>query len=362
MKEIRTIIAMYDRLKSSGLKMALAAVVEIQESSYRRVGARMLVCENGQWTGGISGGCLEGDALKKAKLAIYNEQPTITTYNTLEDDAHQIGVGLGCNGLIKVFFQPLRTNLPNEIELLRMAVTENKPAVLLKVVHSDTHSALGKTYLLKGDVSPSTVLGLPYSLIAEAIEAVRIKRRPQIVAIKQDKGSVKVLVEYLRPETRLVIIGDNFDVIAMVNVAQNLGWEIYSVGRKRKLSKSIYAACKAVFEYESFNEIPIDEFTAVLLMTHDYDKDKALIPQILENNPPYIGLLGPRKRLDKLSTDLGISLKDISFFHSPVGLDIGAETPEEIAVAVAAEVISVFRKRSGGFLRERKSTIHRRVK
>lgn len=360
MKEIRAIISAYDNFMASGLKMALAAVVEIQESSYRRVGARMLVCETGQWTGGISGGCLEGDALKKAKLAIYNEQPTIAVYNTLEDDEHQIGVGLGCNGLIKVFFQPIDPNdANNEIELLRTAVKENKPAVLLKVIQASNLEILGRSYLLKEEQPPATVFEMPYSMISEAIEQVRIKRRPQIVPLED--GKTTVLVEYLRPETRLIIVGDNYDVISMVNVAQNLGWDLYSVGRKRKLSKPIYAACKAVYEYEAFDNIPVDEFTAIVLMTHDYDKDKYLIPKILEKNPPYIGMLGPKKRLEKLSTDLGVNLSAVSYFHSPVGLDIGAETPEEIAVAVAAEVISVFRERAGGFLRERGGAIHLRV-
>ena len=359
---MRAIISTYDRLKASGLKMALASVVEIQESSYRRVGARMLVCENGQWTGGISGGCLEGDALKKAKHAIYNDQPTITVYNTLEDDEHQIGVGLGCNGLIKVFFQPINPDdTHNEVELLRTAVQENQSAVLLKVIQSTDSNINGQSYLLKEERPPKTVFGMPYAVISEAIEQVRVKRRPQIALLGQASAETKVLLEYLRPETRLVIIGDNYDVISVVNVAQNLGWELYSVGRKRKLSKPIYTACKAVYEYESFEEIPIDEFTAIVLMTHDYDKDKLLIPKILEKNPPYIGMLGPKKRLKKLSVDLGVNLEAIVHFHSPVGLDIGAETPEEIAVAVAAEVISVFRRRAGGFLRERGGTIHARI-
>ena len=107
MKEIRSIIAAYDALDKQVTNAALATVVRVEGSSYRRTGARMLVMDNGNWVGGISGGCLEGDALKRARLAITKSVSTLVTYDTTEDDSHQIGVGLGCNGIIDVLFTPL---------------------------------------------------------------------------------------------------------------------------------------------------------------------------------------------------------------------------------------------------------------
>ncbi|MHC4379355.1 MAG: XdhC family protein, partial [Planctomycetota bacterium] len=101
MKEIKSIIKTYDELDRNQ-KLALATVVRVEGSSYRRAGARMLVMEDGNWIGGISGGCLEGDALRKAQLAMFQDKPSLVTYDTMDDDAQSIGVALGCNGIIDV--------------------------------------------------------------------------------------------------------------------------------------------------------------------------------------------------------------------------------------------------------------------
>ncbi|MDP5141110.1 MAG: XdhC family protein, partial [Spirosomaceae bacterium] len=133
MKEIRTIIAAYDAADSSETQVALATVVRVEGSSYRRTGARMLVQDNGIWTGGISGGCLEGDALKQARMAIFKATPTLITYDTTQDDEHQIGVGLGCNGIIDVLFTPIDfSDLNNPVEILkRCANSPRKTHILL---------------------------------------------------------------------------------------------------------------------------------------------------------------------------------------------------------------------------------------
>src|ERR1700739_88076 len=107
MKEIKAIIGAYDKIDRDNSRAALATVVRVEGSSYRRTGARMLVTDDGVWVGGISGGCLEGDALKRARLAIAKSQSSLVTYDTTQDDAYQIGVGLGCNGVIDVLFTPL---------------------------------------------------------------------------------------------------------------------------------------------------------------------------------------------------------------------------------------------------------------
>ena len=126
MKEIKAIIKAYDTIEPATTKAALATVVRVVGSSYRRTGARMLVMDNGIWVGGISGGCLEGDALKRARLAMSKSVSTLITYDTTEDDTYQIGVGLGCNGVIDVLFTPLdfrdKNNLSAGLEKSMRAV------------------------------------------------------------------------------------------------------------------------------------------------------------------------------------------------------------------------------------------------
>ncbi|HEV8083172.1 MAG TPA: XdhC family protein, partial [Chitinophagaceae bacterium] len=124
MKEIKAIISAYGKIDKATTSAALATVVRVEGSSYRRTGARMLVMDDGIWVGGISGGCLEGDALKRARLAIAKSVASLITYDTTEDDANQIGVGLGCNGVIDVLFTPLDfSDKNNPVEILK-ACTE----------------------------------------------------------------------------------------------------------------------------------------------------------------------------------------------------------------------------------------------
>ncbi|HZX58426.1 MAG TPA: XdhC family protein, partial [Mucilaginibacter sp.] len=138
MKEIKAIINAYDKLDKKAVRAALATVVRVEGSSYRRTGARMLVTDDGVWVGGISGGCLEGDALKRARLAIAKSEASLITYDTTDDDAYQIGVGLGCNGIIDVLFTPLDfQNKNNPVEVLKSCVEANRQTHILVTVTGD---------------------------------------------------------------------------------------------------------------------------------------------------------------------------------------------------------------------------------
>ena len=145
MKEIRHIVEAYGQIDFSKNRAALATVARVEGSSYRRTGARMLVLDNGTYLGGISGGCLEGDALRRAQKAIATDQPSVVTYDTTRDDHNQIGVGLGCNGIIDVLFTPLDpTDQTNIIGLLRDRAHSRQPRLLATVTGSAAHF-LGKT-------------------------------------------------------------------------------------------------------------------------------------------------------------------------------------------------------------------------
>jgi xanthine dehydrogenase accessory factor len=132
MKELREIINAYDAAVHAGKKAALAAVVHLDGSSYRRPGARMLVSDEGELTGAISGGCLEGDALRKALLVLSQQQSKLVTYDTSDEDDATIGIQLGCAGVIQVLFEPIQANNPNNpIQLLRKAVAVRQKSVLV---------------------------------------------------------------------------------------------------------------------------------------------------------------------------------------------------------------------------------------
>lgn len=365
MKEIRNIIQAYSDVDWSKEKAALATVVSVEESAYRRIGARMFVRNSGDWIGGISGGCLEGDALKRAQIAILKDAPSIVVYDTMDDDAHQIGVGLGCNGRIEVLFVPIDPNdSQNPIEQLKLIVKRRESSILYQLINSNNQSELG--LLNENKEAFANELNIDFEKLLSLTDIVLEKKKSKVFSVKNQEGlGQDILVEFIRPELKLILVGDNYDVNAFVGIADELGWDIHIIGLLRKIGKHIFDKSREVLSYDQAIDIKVDDYTAIVLMSHDYDKDMRMLSQFMPLNPPYMGMLGPKKRMLKMQndlqkTDVDLDLDAVHFFYSPVGLDIGAESPEEIALSITAEILTVFRKRSGSHLKFREGTIHER--
>jgi xanthine dehydrogenase accessory factor len=363
-KEIRNILRLYDSIDPTKEKVALASVVHIEESSYRRIGARMLVTSSGRWIGGISGGCLEGDALRRSQQAIFKNTSSLMVYDTLEEDQHQIGIGLGCNGRVEVLLTPIDpAKEENEIELLRQIVEADQPSILLKVIEAPkTPHLAGHSQLIHPAGDQAEFAGIEKIALSECLGKVLQKKRPMVFPMHSSQhGPLRILVEFIRPEIRLIIVGDNYDVNAMTGIASELGWDIYIVGKSKKLSKEVFQRAKQVLDYSRAHELQVHEYTAVILMTHDFEKDKGMLPVFVEKQPPYIGMLGPKKRFQKMDVELvDLNLEAIDFIFSPTGLEIGAESPQEIALSITSEIIAKFRNKEGRSLHEKKGTIHER--
>jgi len=363
MKEIEKIVERYAATDWKTEQSALATVVRVEESAYRRVGARMYVSSTGQWIGGISGGCLEGDALRRAKIAIMKDRSSMVVYDTMEEDTHQIGVGLGCNGRIEVLFTPIdSTDSNNPVELLKQIKGTRTEAVLLQLIETPDSDLLGWTVLEKDVDQMTKRLKLESDVLSLVIQLVKEKKKSKVFTTDNQE---QILVEQIRPNTRVVLVGDNYDVNAFVGIAEALGWEIHVAGKQRKLDHLIFEKAARVYTYKTVADISVDAYTAIILMSHDYRTDYKLLKKYGTLNVPYIGLLGPKKRMQKMQMELEkegieLNLATMENLYAPVGLDIGAESPEEIALAITAEIVSVFRKRDGGKLRERKGPIHER--
>ncbi len=367
MKEIRKIIKQYDDTDWSTEKAALAIVVQVEESAYRRIGARMFVRSSGHWTGGISGGCLEGDALRQAQKAIYNDIPSIVVYDTMDDDAHQIGVGLGCNGRIEVLFIPLDPkDYNNPVERLKTIQNQRVPAIFYQSLDKNIESNIYPFGDSNLSDAYADLINVDIDLLDKLTKEVVRRKKSKVYALTNANGQkLKVLIEYIRPELKLILIGDNYDANAFIGIAHEMGWEIHIVGTERKLHHLMLNNVKSINTYDKVDQVEIDEYTAIVLMTHDFNWDKKMLKTIGVGEACYIGMLGPRKRSKKMQAELkkeGVSIDLLSGrnFYSPVGLDIGAESPEEIALAISAEIISVFRNRKGSSLRDRTGTIHSR--
>jgi xanthine/CO dehydrogenase XdhC/CoxF family maturation factor len=369
MKEIKAIINAYHKLDFTQNKAALATVVRVEGSSYRRTGARMLITDSGEWIGGISGGCLEGDALKRARLAMVQNKPTLVTYDTTDDDPFQIGVGLGCNGIIDVILTPIDAqNSQNQVLMLQDFVESRTTNVLITVTEvKATHPtiALGDTFRV--DTTLSLNPPFPSEEITESLKTdlsfCLQNEKSATVEYATAFGKVKLFIEILPPAIHLLLYGSNYDIYPMVKLAKEIGWKVSVVCNPLKMHKSLVEMADAVLEKEKGTQINIDSYTVALLMAHDYETDYANLSYLLTTDIKYIGMLGPKKRTQKMFDDkqaMGtpITAIDLERIASPVGLDIGASTPEEIAISIIAEIKTVFTTRNGGRLKFREKPIY----
>jgi xanthine/CO dehydrogenase XdhC/CoxF family maturation factor len=322
MKELIQILNQLKRLLNSGDMFALATVVFVEGSAYRRPGARMLIDENGNWWGGISGGCLEGDLLKKAQLAMRQQTIKNITYDTREDDPFQLGVGLGCQGLIEIIIDPIREHLINVAEQLQVCLDS------------------GRSHVLQSSWDGS---GFEMKIVSEVDNSYT------------QESDKQIFIERIPANTRIWIVGHQFDAVSLIQLCQQLAWEIHWVGNKLKMSPSVQSLVYACYDWQ--DSLPSRDTDCLVLMTHDFDRDIEFLKTKYNSNTwAYVGILGPSKRMDRI-------IKQIPSLHvnsvsSPIGLDIGAEGPDEIAVSIVSEILAIKNGRNGQSLKFRKSSIH----
>ncbi|MEN9951068.1 MAG: hypothetical protein RLY85_1820 [Bacteroidota bacterium] len=375
MKELRAIIEAYDAAVHAGKKTALAAVVHLDGSSYRRPGARMLVSDEGELTGAISGGCLEGDALRKALFALSQQQSKLVTYDTSDEDDMTIGIQLGCAGVIQVLFEPINPNNPsNPIQLIRKALAIRQHAVLVTLfdLSDKKNSQPGTCLLMEADGHISGEQPIP--AIGQALqEEMQLVMQTGKSVFRQFTGagvSMTAFIEYLQPAVSLVVVGAGNDAIPMMQFADTLGWDVRVVdGRNTHARPERFAsACQVLVSRpeQVLEQLPMDERTVFVMMTHNYNYDLAMLKALLPLQTPYIGMLGPKKKLDRMLEELraGGELIDesmLSKVHGPAGLEVGAETPEEIALSIISEIQAVLTKAPGGQLKWKADVIHART-
>jgi xanthine/CO dehydrogenase XdhC/CoxF family maturation factor len=332
----------------------------------------MLIEDDGQLTGAISGGCLEGDALRKALLVMTEKRSRLVTYDTMDDDDAKFGVGLGCNGIIQVLIEPIDiANPKNPIQYLKAVNEKRQKATLITLfsLQDKKDPQYGTCLLLKedGDLIDHTPV-LKDVLIADANDAL-INQTTSFKNYISDNHNLTAFIEVIKPSVAVIIIGAGNDVMPVVAMADILGWEATVVdGRANYAKKERFAsACQVLVSKpeQALEHIDIDEQTVFLLMTHNYNYDMAMLGQLLQKNVAYIGMLGPKKKKERMLTELkqeGLNFTDqqLSVLHSPVGLDIGAETSEEIAVSILAEIKALFAGKDVQSLRTLKEVIHPR--
>lgn len=333
--ELKEIINQAVINQQKGLKSVLASVVHLEGSSYRKPGVRMLISEDLNSVGAVSGGCVEKEIIQRSKSVFINNKPKIITY----DGRYR----LGCEGVLYILIEPFFID-----------------DVFLKTFTNSIHKRETlkiDSYFIKKDES-----------FGNFGSVVNFKNSQKITFSNEfyPQEDLDVFTQILQPAFKLIIIGGEHDAVKLCKIAANLGWEIDVItsARDSKLLSDFPGANSVVGESPETIQFPdISKNTAIVIMNHSYVQDLKYMVKLSKYTPKYIGILGAPNRRERLFNELFEFAPDISDdfldnIYTPAGLHIGAQTPEEIAVSILAEILSVTREKEPFSLRKINGKIH----
>lgn len=328
-----------------GVDFALATVVGVRGSTYRGLAARQLVAADGTSVGTVSGGCLDSDLRAIAARVIESGECEVVEFDLTADDEAVWGWGIGCNGATRLLVEPAgpAQRLARVLGELRVA---QRPAAIVHVLSGNGPRAV---------VTHGTVEGSVPAGIVEAAREALVDSRHRLV----DVDGVEALIEVVGSPSRLIVCGAGHDAVPLVRYGAELGFEVIVVDDRRQfLTEERFPDAKALVHCEPRDlgsAVELDQRAHVVLMSHNYLRDLDYLRALSGASVSYVGALGPGERLQRLLVDLGQDgYSDIDCLYGPAGLDIGAEGPSEIALAIITEIVAVRRDKSGGHLRSRK--------
>jgi xanthine dehydrogenase accessory factor len=335
--EIDEVLNAGARLRAEGVPAVLATVVSVRGSSYRRPGARLLVPAEGHPVGLISGGCLEDEAARLAREAIDRDGPVLVTIDHSAEGDELWGLGLGCRGVIQL-----------------LAESPSLSAETLDALAAAREGSA--TYLLTGlDGSRRRLTETEADALGERAAMAVAHGRPTVIGDS--------VLDPILPPLHLVVCGAGPDAPSLVGAAQRQGWRVDVADARRPfLRQERFPGARLVDAdpAEAGAATDAGEWTAVVIMSHDYLRDAEYLAGFLDRGVRYLGLLGPRDRADRLVAELPSppSEVDLAALHAPAGLDIGADGAEQVATAIVAEILATRHGRTGGPLRDRSGPIH----
>ncbi|MFD1644578.1 XdhC family protein [Haloarchaeobius litoreus] len=350
-------------LRESGEPGAVATVVGVEGSAYRRPGAKMVLTPEGDHLGGITAGCLEGPVVDLAGRVFESGEPVIETFDLMDDD--EWGLGLGCNGVIDVLVEPV----DDSWDPVLAALDAGESVATVTAVDGD--APLGARAVVRTDGSvtaPSDRTGLPDAVV-EAIrdEAVDCAETGTWIArtVTTDEGDVTVFVDGVEPAPEMLVFGGQPDTGPVSSLARHVGFAVtVATARGGHADPERFPAADEVVSLRPADlDEHVDERTAVVLMSHNKLDDELALASVLETDAPYVGLMGPRERFEQIREELaadGVEFTDeqLARVATPVGLDVGGGEPVQIALSIVSEALAVLNGRGGGRLRDREGAIH----
>lgn len=308
--------------QQKGLKNVMASVVHLEGSSYRKPGVRMLICENGTMVGAVSGGCVENEIKRRSQSVFKSDIAKVITY----DGRYR----LGCEGVLYILIEPLfvSDSFLKEFQL----ILDSRVQLKIESYYKPEDESIGKfgsVFYLTDNKAFSFYKNF------DPIKYIDLKRFTQI----------------LKPSLKLLIIGGEHDAVKLCIMAHQLGWDVDIITsiKDPKLLSDFPGAKSVSAQTPELADLKIDNDTVVVLMTHNYVQDLKYLLKLKSLKPKYIGIIGSSKRREQLQNELmhydsDITEKFLETIYSPAGLHIGAITPEEIALSILSEILSVIRK------------------
>lgn len=355
MKEIPLILQAWQCALDAGEEAVLATVVRIAGSSYRKPGARMLVTADGRNIGTVSGGCLERHLVERAWWLTGNGA-TLCRFDTRADEDAQWAFGLGCNGEVHILLERVGAGrVRDEFDALCAVRETMRPAATAVVIAVDEGCAahVGERLVVMPDGARVSRVGDPALAVLMEAGLREDGRWPRYQRFTRDTGSVEVAFERLVPPQRLVVFGAGHDAVPLVACAKALGWHVsVADGRAHHARRERFPNADRVSvigPHTTLEACGVTPEAAVVVMTHSIEQDRALLARLLATPRPYVGQLGPMERTERMlceiraTSDAPLYLDNL---HYPVGLDIGADNPEEIALAIVAEIRAHFAGRA----------------
>ena len=358
-KETAEILSRLAELPASGRRAALATVVGIAGSGYRRSGAKFLIEETGATLGSVSGGCLEADVREVAKAVLETGVPSLRHYSTGGDEDAVGGLGLGCNGLVDIFVQPATEGPLAELAApLLELLAGDAPFALLTVI--DGGEGLGATRVLGSEETTHGSLG--------SAELDRLAAEPARGLLPGGRSAVQtvagrgIFVEVLPPPPHLVICGGGDDARPLVAYAADAGFRVTLVDHRPALLEPAWfpQASQRLLARPEDPEIvlPPAGRSLAVVKTHSLAHDREWARRLLAAGLPYVGMLGPRERTEAILREIGAGPAETGRVFGPVGLDLGADGPRQVALSIVAELLAFIAQRAPRHLSERRQAIH----
>ena len=332
--EIKNLVELIWNAQRQNLKSVLATVVALEGSSYRRPGVRMLILENGKTFGAVSGGCVEKEVQLQAQSVLESAVPKVMSYDGR--------FRLGCEGIIYILIEPVSITLELKVQFER--VFSQRLTFKSRTFYSKeegTSQNFGTQFIFSEN---------PFSLRKDTYFSTEVTCFDQAFS----------------PLFQLYVFGAEHDSVQLCKAASQLGWQVTVIAAADEAkTKTFFEGAHDLLTptFENLDVSPIDSQTAIMLMTHSFNKDVQYLFALADTQPAYFGVLGPKHRRERVLEKVlefkpELSIDFLERIHGPAGINIGAESAEEISISILAEILSVIRNQKPVQLKEKSGRIH----